>query len=175
LQRFKLLIYFIFYLLIGFFVGFAAGLFGVGGGTTQVPLFLVIFKLQGFSEKHIMYLSLGTSIASIFFTSLSIIRAHNLKGTVRWDIFRRMGIGLLIGTFSGSFLLKVFFTTILKIIFVVIKYFASPQIMFDIKPCGHLKLPSVFGLFVARLIMGDISSLAAAGGGFFICSFYVTL
>ncbi len=160
------MIYFISYILIGCFVGFVAGLFGVGGGTTQVPLLLMIFKAQGFSDKHIMHLALGTSMASIFFTSLSSMRAHHLKGAVRWDIFKGMAPGLLIGTFTGSYFAGSVSTHILKIVFVIIMYFASVQIMFEIKPKGHLKLPSVFGLFIVGLIIGGISSLAAAGGGF---------
>lgn len=160
------MIYFLFYILIGRFVGFVAGLFGVGGGTTQMPLLLMIFKSQGFPDKHIMHLALGTSMASIFFTSLSSIRAHHLKGAVRWDIFKGMALGLLSGTFTGSFYVGSVSTKILKIIFVIIMYFASIQIIFDIKPKGHLKLPGIFSLFIAGVVIGYVSSLAAAGGGF---------
>lgn len=160
------MIYFIFYILIGAFVGFVAGLFGVGGGTTQVPLLLMIFKAQGFPEKHIMHLALGTSIASIFFTSLSSMRAHHLKGAVRWDIFKGMAPGLLVGTFFGAFFAGSVSSKILKIFFVIIMYFASFQIIMDFKPKGHVKLPGKFGLFIVGVIIGGISSLAAAGGGF---------
>lgn len=160
------MVYFIFYVLIGVFVGFVAGLFGVGGGTTQVPLLLMIFKAQGFPEKHIMHLALGTSMASIFFTSLSSMRAHHLKGAVRWDIFKGMAGGLLLGTFSGSFFAGSVPSKGLKIFFVIIMYIASLQIISNFKPKAKTQLPGKLGLFFVGLIIGSISSLAAAGGGF---------
>lgn len=160
------MLYFVFYILIGAFVGFVAGLFGVGGGTTQVPLLLMIFKAQAFPEKHIMHLALGTSMASIFFTSISSMRAHHLKGAVRWDIFKGMAPGLLLGTFSGSFFAGSVPSKGLKIFFVIIMYFASFQIIFNFRPKAHSNLPGKLGLFIVGLIIGGISSLAAAGGGF---------
>lgn len=160
------MLYFIFYILIGIFVGFVAGLFGVGGGTTQVPFLLMIFKAQGFPEKHIMHLALGTSMASIFFTSLSSMRAHHLKGAVRWDIFKTMAPGLLLGTFIGSFFAGSIPTKELKIFFVIIMYIASFQIIFNFRPKAHRNLPGRLVLFLVGLIIGGISSLAAAGGGF---------
>jgi len=160
------LLYFIFYVLIGAFVGFVAGLFGVGGGTTQVPLLLMIFKAQGFGEKHLMHLALGTSMASIFFTSIASMRAHHLKGAVRWDIFKGMAPGLLLGTFGGSFFAGSIPSKTLKIFFVIIMYFASFQIIFNFKPKAQRDIPGKIGLFIVGLIIGGISALAAAGGGF---------
>lgn len=165
------MLYFIYYILIGAFVGFVAGLFGIGGGTTQVPLLLIIFKAQGFPENHIMHLALGTSMASIFFTSLSSMRAHHLKGAVRWDIFKGMAPGLLIGTFGGSFFAGSIPSKGLKIFFVIIMYFASFQIISNFRPKAKTELPGKFGLFVVGLIIGSISSLAAAGGGFLTVPF----
>ncbi len=165
------MIYLIFYILIGAFVGFVAGLFGIGGGTTQVPLLLMIFKAQGFSEKHVMHLALGTSMASIFFTSLSSMRAHHSKGAVRWDIFKGMSPGLLLGTFSGSFFAGYISSWGLKIFFVIIMYFAAFQIISNFRPKAKTKLPGKLGLFIVGLIIGAISSLAAAGGGFLTVPF----
>lgn len=160
------MLYFLFYLLIGAFVGFVAGLFGVGGGTTQVPLILIVFKEQGFPEEYIMHLALGTSMASIFFTSLSSMRAHHQKGAVRWDIVKPMAPGLFIGTFSSSFFVDRIPSKELKIFFVIIMYIASLQIIFNFIPKAKSKVPGRLGLFFVGMIIGAISSLAAAGGGF---------
>lgn len=165
------MVYFLLYILIGCFVGFVAGLFGVGGGTTQVPLLLMIFKAQGFPDKYVMHLALGTSMASIFLTSLSSMRAHYLKGAVRWDIFKGMAPGLLFGTFIGSFFAGSLPSKSLKIFFVFIMYFAAFQIIFEFKPKGHIKLPGRLGLCIVGLVIGGISSLAAAGGGFLTVPF----
>jgi len=51
-------------------------------------------------------------------------------------------------------------------IFVIIVYYASAQMMLDFKPKAHRQMPGDAGRFVAGGIIGIISSLVAAGGGF---------
>ena len=77
------------YPLLGVFAGFVAGLFGVGGGLTIVPLLFMIFTAQAFPVEHSMHLALGTSMATIVFTSISSMRAHHGHGAVRWDIVKK--------------------------------------------------------------------------------------
>ena len=58
------------YLAVGIFVGFFAGLLGIGGGTLLVPLMVFLFTAQNFPVERILHLAIGTSLASIVFTSL---------------------------------------------------------------------------------------------------------
>jgi uncharacterized membrane protein YfcA len=51
-------------------------------------------------------------------------------------------------------------------IFVIIVYYASLQMMLDFKPRAHRQLPGPLGLFAAGGVIGGVSSLVAAGGGF---------
>lgn len=53
------------FLVIGAFAGFAAGLFGVGGGTIIVPLLFIVFTQMGYDPDVVMHLALGTSLATI--------------------------------------------------------------------------------------------------------------
>ena len=61
----------IIFLIIGALAGFAAGLFGVGGGTIIVPLLFIVFSQMDFPADSIMHLALGTSLATIIVTSIS--------------------------------------------------------------------------------------------------------
>ena len=70
------------YILIGLFVGLIAGLFGIGGGTTIVPLLVLTFLHQGFKNEELFHLALGTSLASIVITSISSIYNHNKKKAI---------------------------------------------------------------------------------------------
>jgi uncharacterized membrane protein YfcA len=70
------------YLGIGVVVGFLAGLLGVGGGAIMVPLLVSVFVAQGLPQEHVLHVALGTSMATIFFTSLSSMRAHHKHGAV---------------------------------------------------------------------------------------------
>nr|MBP7917773.1 sulfite exporter TauE/SafE family protein [Rhodocyclaceae bacterium] len=76
------------YVLLGVGSGFVAGLFGVGGGLTIVPILLLLFQAQGFPDAQLMHLALGTAMATIVITAISSMRAHHRHGGVRWDIFK---------------------------------------------------------------------------------------
>ena len=57
------------YLAAGAIVGFLAGLLGIGGGMTLVPVLATMFAAQHFAPTHTVHLALGTGMASILFTS----------------------------------------------------------------------------------------------------------
>src|ERR1700709_1200640 len=90
------------YLLMGLFVGFFAGLLGIGGGLILVTLMVDLFTLQGFPADRLLPLALVLSIPSIVFPSLSSLRAHHKHGAVRWDILRMAVPGLVVGTLLGT-------------------------------------------------------------------------
>lgn len=158
--------WFLSYPLLGIFGGFAAGLFGVGGGLTIVPFLFMIFSAQGFPDAHLMHLALGTAMATIVVTSISSMRAHHSHGAVRWELVRAMTPGLLVGTFAGAILTGVIPTRPLVMVFVIIVYYAAVQLLLDFKPRPHRQLPGAAGLFASGSAIGAVSSLVAAGGGF---------
>lgn len=154
------------YPLLGIFAGFVAGLFGIGGGLTLVPLMIMLFSAQGFPHEHLVHLALGTSFATIVFTSLSSMLAHHRHGAVRWDIVRTLAPGLVCGTLGGSLFAGTVPTRPLAVIFAVVVTYASVQMILDFKPKPHRSLPGAVGLFAVGVTFGILSSLVAAGGGF---------
>ncbi len=92
------------YLALGLVVGFFAGMLGIGGGVIIVPLLVFLFTAQHFPAERVLHLALGTSLASIVFTNLSSVRAHHLRGGVRWDIVRAATPAIVAGTFIGTLL-----------------------------------------------------------------------
>ena len=92
----------IIFLVIGGLAGFAAGLFGVGGGTIIVPLLYIVFTQMGYSADVVMHLALGTSLATIIVTSISSLMAHNKKGAVMWPVFKNLAPGMALGCFLGA-------------------------------------------------------------------------
>jgi uncharacterized membrane protein YfcA len=92
----------IIYLGIGAIAGFAAGLFGVGGGLIIVPILYVVFTKMGYDPSVIMHMALGTSLATIIVTSISSVTAHHKKGAVLWNVFKNLAPGLVIGSFIGA-------------------------------------------------------------------------
>ncbi len=161
------------YVMLGLASGFIAGLFGVGGGLTIVPILLLLFQAQGFPDAQIMHLALGTAMATIVVTSISSMRAHHRQGGVRWDIFRSMAPGLVGGTLLGSLFASRVPTDAMAMAFTVIVYWAALQMLLDIKPKPTRHLPGSGGLLGVGGLIGGVSSLVAAGGGFLSVPFMV--
>ena len=60
--------------------GFAAGLFGIGGGLITVPILFYIFGSTGVEATYLMHLAVGTSFAIIIPTSIvSVLTHHKFK------------------------------------------------------------------------------------------------
>ena len=153
------------YLGLGAFAGVLAGLLGVGGGLVIVPMLTFIFIAQQMPAEHLLHLALGTSLASIMFTSVSSLRAHHLRGAVDWSVVRRITPGIMAGTFFGSWVAAQLSTGFLKAFFVVFLYFVAVQLLLDIRPHPHRQLPGPASLFGVGGLIGGISSLVGIGGG----------
>ena len=153
------------YLLMGLFVGFFAGMLGIGGGLILVTLMVFLFSVQGFPADRILHIALGTALTSIVFTSISSLRAHHRHGAVRWDIVKMAAPGLVAGTLLGAVVADRMASKYLAIFFVAFVYCAAVQMFVDMKPKPTRTLPGRARMWVAAIITGIVSSLVGAGGG----------
>jgi uncharacterized membrane protein YfcA len=153
------------YIALGAFAGVLAGLLGVGGGLVIVPILTFIFTAQQQPTEHILHLALGTSLASIMFTSISSLRAHHARGAVDWLVVRRITLGIMAGTFFGSWVAAQLSIRFLKAFFVIFLYYVAVQMLLDIRPQPHRQLPGRVALFSVGGLIGGISSLIGIGGG----------
>ena len=161
------------YIALGAFAGVLAGLLGVGGGIIIVPVLTFIFTAQQLPEAHILHLALGTSLASIMFTSISSLRAHHARGAVEWTVVRRISLGILLGTFGGSWVAAQLSTNFLKGFFVVFLYYVAAQMLLNIKPKPHRQLPGWGAMSGVGGLIGGVSSLVGIGGGTMTVPFLV--
>lgn len=153
------------YLLTGAVAGFFAGLLGVGGGVVVVPVLAMLFAAQGFPEREVLHLALGTSMATILFTALSSLRAHHAHQAVLWPVMRRLTPGILLGTLLGAQLAGRLSSRALSIFFVAFMLFVAAQMIADRRPRPGRCLPGWPGLSLAGGVIGALSSLVAIGGG----------
>lgn len=149
----------------GAVAGLLAGLLGIGGGLVIVPMLVFCFSLEHISPAVTMHLALGTSMASIIFTSVSSFRAHHKRGAVEWPLVRRIVLGIFVGTFLGSCLAARMSTGFLKGFFVVFLYYVASQMLLNKKPKPSRQLPGALGTFAVGNIIGAFSSLVGIGGG----------
>jgi uncharacterized protein len=153
------------YLGLGAVAGILAGLLGVGGGLIIVPMVVFTLTWQAAPSQHLMHLALGTSLASIIFTSVSSFWAHHKRGAVHWLVVRRIVLGILLGTFLGSYLASRMSTNHLKVVFIVFLYYMGFQMLTNKKPKPTRTLPGALGMFGVGNVIGVVSALVGIGGG----------
>ncbi|MDP2264275.1 MAG: sulfite exporter TauE/SafE family protein [Hydrogenophaga sp.] len=153
--------------LLGLCTGFLAGLLGIGGGMIMVPFITAILASRGVAADLSVKMAIATSMATIIFTSISSVRAHHRRGSVRWDIVRSLAPGIVVGAALASLgvfaLLK---GASLALVFAAFVSFSATQMLLDKKPKPSRGLPGVAGQAGAGTAIGFLSGLVGAGGGF---------
>ena len=163
----------IIYLLLGAFAGLVAGLLGVGGGLIIVPVLVFIFTDQGMADHLIVHMAIGTSLATIVFTSISSVRAHHQHGAVLWPVFWQLTPGILIGAWLGALFADVLAADQLRRFFGVFELLVAIQMSFNIIPKPHWQLPNRVGMVTAGGVIGAISAVVGIGGGTMTVPFLV--
>lgn len=159
------MIYWLAYLALGATAGVLAGLLGVGGGIIIVPILTFLFTAQQLPAEYVIHLAIGSSLASVIFTSVSSLRAHHARGSVDWQSVRRISGGIVAGTLLGSWLAAQLSTPFLKGFFALFQFYVAFQLFLDIAPRPHRQLPGLVGMSGVGSVIGGISSLIGIGGG----------
>ena len=153
------------FLVLGSVAGVLAGLLGVGGGLVIVPMIDYTLAIQGMTGEDVHRLALGTSLATIMFTSVSSFMTHHRNKAVIWTIVKHIAPGILTGTFLGSKVAAYLPTRPLKAIFLVFLLYVGMQMLLNIKPKASRDIPGLAGNSLAGLVIGLVSSLVGIGGG----------
>ena len=153
------------YLALGAFAGTLAGLFGIGGGLIIVPVLIFTFGLQGISPEIVPHLAVGTSLATILFTSVSSIRSHHRHGAVRWDLFRPMTVGIIAGALIGAWTASLMSGPALELVIGVFVILVGFKMFFQVDPKPGRDVPGIAGLGVAGGGIGWASAIFVIGGG----------
>ncbi len=161
----SLMTLFALYLILGAFAGTLAGLFGIGGGLVIVPVLIFTFGLQGFSTEIAAHLAVGTSLATIVFTSISSVRSHHQRGAVRWDLFRPMVVGIVLGAVLGAWTASLLSGAALELIIGIFVMLVGLKMLLDINPSEGRAVPGRAVMTVAGGGIGWASAIFGIGGG----------
>jgi uncharacterized membrane protein YfcA len=100
------------------------------------------------------------------FTSLSSVRAHHKRGAVLWPVVKLLAPGILIGSWIGPWIGAQLDASVLAMFFAVFVGFSATQMLLDKKPLPTRELPKAPGMLGAGSVIGVLSGLVGAGGGF---------
>ncbi len=153
------------YLVLGACAGLIAGLFGIGGGLIIVPVLVFSFGVQGMSPEVLTHVAVGTSLATIVVTSLSSVRTHHLKQGVRWDIFKPLAVGIIIGAILGVKTAAQLSGPVLQLLIGCFAILIAIQMGLGLKPKPARQVPKRFGLGLVGSLIGYGSALFGIGGG----------
>ncbi|MBK6805607.1 MAG: sulfite exporter TauE/SafE family protein [Betaproteobacteria bacterium] len=156
---------------LGAFVGFLAGLLGIGGGFTIVPVLAEVFGRQGVSSAHLLPLAIGTSAATIMFTSFSSARAHHLRGAVDWAVVRALAPGLVIGSIVGAQVASALPMRIMAAVFGSFTWLTAWQMLRASAPHPTGDLPGRAALFGVGSLIGLVAGMVGTGGAFLAVPF----
>jgi uncharacterized membrane protein YfcA len=159
---------------LGLVTGFMAGLLGIGGGMLIGPFLTLILSARGVPADLAVKMAIATSMATIMFTSISSVRAHHQRGAVRWDLVKGLAPGIVLGGALASLgvfaLLK---GTTLALLFAAFVGYSATQMFLDKKPKPSRQMPGLAGLTATGSVIGFLSGLVGAGGGFVSVPFMV--
>ncbi len=162
------LMVFPFFVALGCFVGFIAGLLGVGGGAVLVPALYYIgqhFYSGQLEPEVLMHTALGTAMAIIIPTGISSSRAQIKRCAVDWAAFRTLAPALVAGVVFGIFVVSGLKSAQLQLIFAIGLYLLSALIFF--KKEGGTAHPSMlrwYWAFPSSALIGMFSTMVGIGG-----------
>ena len=105
--------------------GFAAGLFGIGGGLITVPILFYIFSTSGIEPAYLMHLAVGTSFGIIIPTSIVSVLTHHQHKAVDFKIVKGYGFFVASGVILGTILAASLKTKPLILFFTIVVYFLA--------------------------------------------------
>lgn len=151
--------------LTGLFAGFMAGYLGIGGGVVLVPVLSWIFARDPATAGVAVQMAVATSLATMLFSSLSSVIAHQRKGAILWSIAVRLLPGLLLGALIGAVIADSISSEVLGRIFGVFLLTIGIQMLRGARQQADKPLPSVTATVAVGAGIGSISSLFGVGGG----------
>lgn len=162
-------------LALGLASGFLAGLLGIGGGMLMVPFLTALLIAQGAPEAAAVKSAIATSMACIVATSISSLRAHHRRGAVRWDLVRSLAPGIVIGgLLSGAALFALLKGQWLAAVFAAFVGYSAWSMWRGKQPPPGRGLPGPLGRSLVGGLIGLLSGLVGAGGGFLAVPFMVS-
>jgi len=111
--------------LLGFLIGTVASMVGVGGGVFIVPLLTLVYE---FSPPE----AVGTSLATIIFTSLASTANYSRQKRIYYKTGLILALTTVPGAFLGAYLTSIIEERLLGLIFGVFIFFVALRMIFKL-------------------------------------------
>lgn len=151
---------------VGVLAGVVSGLFGVGGGTVLVPLFLVLFVGTDIPIEYIMHFAVGSAFVAVLGNSLMSGRQHFKRGAVSFDVIYWAAPSLFAGVVIGAWIAAIVSSQTLVYLFSGFMLFTAFRMWRKVPPSNEEpNLGVSFPRVAVATIMGGVSAFFGIGGG----------
>lgn len=167
----ELIVFVLICLLIGALAGFLGGLFGLGGGVIVVPGLLFLLNFAGlfpepeYAPNTVVLIALGTSMASIVFTTLSSSIAQMRRDAVDWTIVRNWIPYLVLGAFIATVIASSLPPVATKLFIGLFIASIATMMVTSWQPNPNRHPPGKLATAGIASVGGVICGLAGIGGG----------
>ncbi len=152
-------------LTLGAVAGLLGGALGIGGGVIIVPALVYLYATLDIGAPLDIRLAIGTSLATIVFTSTTAVYAQYRRGAIRWDIVRRWTPFVLLGSFASGYVAELLPGVVLRGFIGAFLLLAALIMLARWTPPPHRQLPGHNGTAATGLTAGLGAGLAGIGGG----------
>jgi len=158
-------------LAVGAVAGFLGGLLGIGGGVIVVPSLILLFDHTGMLSEFVgdgnetTLVAVGTSLASIIFTSAAAAVTQTRARMVDWIIVRRFTGMVVLGSYGAGFIAAMLPLATLRGLIGSFLAFVSIVMLTNWKPAPHRVLPGPAATVAIAGFAGLVSGVAGIGGG----------
>lgn len=153
------------YLALGAGAGLLAGLLGIGGGLIIVPAFYFLFERLALPCELLMHFAVGSSLATVVFTSLTSAYSHHRHGAVRWPAVGALTPGILLGAALGAITADYLPNTVMRTVFGWFEVLVAVQMAWNLKPAAQRDLPGSLAMAGVGGFVGWASTVLGIGGG----------
>lgn len=151
----------------GLFAGFTAGLFGIGGGSFLIPLFIYLLPKLGTNSAQVMHQAVATSLAIIIPSTLSASFKQYRQGNIDQHLLKSWIPFVLLGLLVVMFFFNHISSKTLQVIFIVYLCICALYMLLK-KPLSN-DTPAKVIPFISYATMGftvgALSVLLGVGGG----------
>ncbi len=145
--------------------GFAAGLFGIGGGLVTVPILFYIFSFSGIETAYVMHLAVGTSFGIIIPTSTVSVLTHHQHKAVDFSVVKGFGFFVASGVILGTVFAASLETKPLILFFTIVVYALAFYLLFLKEKETNIEIKiGLFSKAISGIVSGFISAPMGIGG-----------
>lgn len=142
-------------------IGISLGMLGGGGSILTTPI--LIYGL-GVEAKA----AIATSLIVVGITSLAGMVQHARAGNVEWKTGLIFGSAGMVGAYVGGLAAAWFSATVLLLIFSAMMLATAVAMFRGRKDTGEAKKQALWKILLDGLIVGVVTGLVGAGGGFLV-------